>query len=506
MRLFYVLLFLSVFAVPLRAENPIVQKIRYPAAMGAYYPEDPRELTKLVRFKLEEAQGRMRYDGRKMPKALIVPHNSLYFSGSSAAVGYASLAWARPFIRRVVLIGSAHKGNYFGMALSDARYWEMPDRRFPVDRKTADRLAAIPGISFDDTPHVTEYSLEMQLPFISALFGKDVEILPILVGDARVEQVSDLIDAVWGGPETLLIVSTDMSHSDSPERTREKDEATARRIEKKEYGAMKPSLMCAPLAVAGLLHYAAEHDMEVRTLDLRTSADVFPGAEGAVGFGAFGVYETEIDPDTRKKALEETLRTNREALLRIAAQSILSGFERGRSLRLRESRYPAELRENGAVFVSIYHNGMLRGSVGSSEPERSLLEDVAENAYAAAFQDFRFAPLTLEEMKEAEISISFLTPKMPLKFADEADLMKKIRPHRDGLVLRDRANRGLFLPSVWDTFSSPAEFLAHLKRKAALPADYVSPTLKIYRFEVIDINSGDLEDPGSIWQPKGQGT
>jgi len=201
--------------------------------------------------------------------------------------------------------------------------------------------------------------------------------------------------------------------------------------------------------------------------------------------------------------MENVLQANQESLLRVAAQSIVSGFERGRPLRVRETRYPEELRQKAATFVNIYYNGALRGSAGSEEPERSILDDVAENAYAAAFSDFRFIPLTEEEFKKAEISISILTRPTPVRFETEEELLAKIQPERDGLILRERANKALFLPQIWQTFPSPRDFLAHLKQKAGLSMDYTSPTLKVYRFDVIDINSGDLEDPASIWLPKG---
>ena len=257
---------------------------------------------------------------------------------------------------------------------------------------------------------------------------------------------------------------------------------------------------CAPLPVAGLLAYARENKLDVQPIDLRTSADAYLTTNKVIGFGAFGVYDTNKDAmeDSRER-LESILQENQEALLRVAAQSIVSGFERGRSLRVRGNRYPEELREKGATFVNIYYNGALRGSAGSDEATRSILEDISENAYAAAFSDFRFIPLEEEEMKNAEISISFLTSPTPVHFSDEEDLMKKIKPQEDGLILKERSNRALFLPQVWNTFSSPKEFLLHLKQKANLPADYWSPTVKIYRFNVIDINSGDLENPKSVW-------
>ena len=249
--------------------------------------------------------------------------------------------------------------------------------------------------------------------------------------------------------------------------------------------------------------YARENNMDVKTIALQTSADVYPMTDKVIGFGAFGVYEKdETSKEDSRERLEGILHANQEALLRVAAQSVISGFERGRALRVRETRYPEELREKGATFVNIYYNGVLRGSAGSTEPVRSILEDVAENAYAAAFSDFRFVTLSEDEIKNAEISVSFLTYPEPVRFEDEKDLLTRITPQEDGLILKERANRALFLPQIWETFSSPHEFLVHLKQRAGLPADYWSPTVKVYRFKVIDINSGDLENPKSIWSPR----
>ncbi len=503
--MYQALLFLIVCFVPVTgmADTVMPQEIRYPAVIGSFYPRDGRELSRKTADLIDTADRRLRLSGSDIPKAIIVPHNALYFSGLTAGAGYAALKKLKPFVRRVVLIGSSHQGKYFGISLSQARYWEMPNRRFEVDRELTEKLIKMQGIGFDNDAHEAESSLEMQLPFINAVLGKDVKIMPVLVEDASIEQISDLIDAVWGGPETVIVISTDMATEKDVETVQKAMEKTARLLERKDYSSIKSRDFCASLPVMGLLSYARENNLEVRTLDLKTSADFYPMTDKVIGFGAFGVYEKEeaLKEDSRKR-LEGILQANQEALLRVAAQSVLSGFERGRALRVRESRYPEELREKGATFVNIYYNGVLRGSAGSTEPVRSVLEDVAENAYAAAFSDFRFVPLSPEEAKNAEISISFLTYPEPLHFESEKELLDKITPQEDGLILKERANRALFLPQIWETFSSPHEFLVHLKQRAGLPADYWSPTIKVYRFKVIDINSGDLENPKSIWLPR----
>lgn len=501
MRLLFIFLF-CFGAVQVRAaDNPVMQKIRYPVARGSLYSETPKELRQNAKDLLETAERRFRPEG-KIPKALIVPSASMLLSGGTAAAGYIRMKRARPFIRRVVILAAPMNKNYFGMIVPAAKYWEMPDRRFEIDTETAERLSKIPGITRDDVPHAGEYAAEVQLPLIAAMFREDVKILPVLVGDASIVQVSDLIDAVWGGPETVIIAVSQIPDARSYDEAVKKTETAVKLLKKKDYQSLRKRHVTGFLPVSGLLHYASEHDAEVQVFDAGTSADVLPLSSKVSGYAAFGVFETELSEEERKAELERLLQKNQEDLLRIAAHSVLSGFKRGRPLYVRESRYDEDLSRKGAVFVSLYYNGALRGSVGSSEPVRSVLRDVSENAYAAAFQDFRFAPLGEDEIKDAEISISLLTPKVPLKFKDEADLLKKMRPDRDGFVLRERENKALFLPSVWDTFSTPKEFLTHLKRKAGLPADYWSPTLKMYRFEVIDINSGDLPDPKSVWEER----
>ncbi len=495
-------LFFFLLPFDLSAQTIMPQKIRYPVAAGTFYPRDARELSKKTADLIESADRRLRLPASEIPKAIVVPHNAFYFSGDVAAAGYAALRRLKPFIRRVVLIGSSHQGKYFGISLSRAKYWEMPNQRFEVDQELTEKLLKIQGIGFDDDAHEAESSLEMQLPFVSAVFNKDVKIMPILVEDASIEQVSDLIAAVWGGPETVIIVSTDMSSGKQDEKVRSDIYDISKLLEKEEYTKIRSRHFCAPLPVAGLLSYVRENHFSVQTIELQTSADSFLTADKVIGFGAFGVYETNDGAEDNKVQMENILQANQESLLRVAAQSIVTGFERGRPLRLRETRYPEELRQKGATFVNIYYDGVLRGSAGSGEPTRSILKDIAENAYAAAFSDFRFIPLNEEEIKKAEITISVLTRPMPIRFENEKELLAKIKPKQDGLILRERSNKALFLPQVWETFSSPEEFLGYLKQKAGLPMDYWSPTVKVYRFDVIDINSGDLENPESIWLPK----
>ncbi len=138
----------------------------------------------------------------------------------------------------------------------------------------------------------------------------------------------------------------------------------------------------------------------------------------------------------------------------------------------------------GATFVTLTQEGRLRGCIGSLEAHRSLDADVRENAKAAAFRDPRFPPLSRDELARTRVEVSLLTPATPIGFTDEEDAIRRLRPGIDGVILEWRGRRGTFLPQVWESLPDPGRFLAHLKQKAGLPADFWAPDVKLYRYEV----------------------
>ncbi|MGD8911623.1 MAG: AmmeMemoRadiSam system protein A [Candidatus Thiodiazotropha sp.] len=173
----------------------------------------------------------------------------------------------------------------------------------------------------------------------------------------------------------------------------------------------------------------------------------------------------------------------RASLLEIADRSIKHGLEQGTPLSVSASDYPEVFQQLRACFVTLLLGGELRGCIGHLEAELPLVEDVAENAYAAAFRDPRFPPLRANERDNLEIHISVLTPAVAMNFESEQDLIAKIRPSIDGLILVDGHHRGTFLPSVWESIPDARNFLYHLKQKAGLSPNHWSDTLKVYRYE-----------------------
>ncbi|MGD8547322.1 MAG: AmmeMemoRadiSam system protein A [Thiohalophilus sp.] len=178
---------------------------------------------------------------------------------------------------------------------------------------------------------------------------------------------------------------------------------------------------------------------------------------------------------------------DKSVLLDIARHSIEHGLQYARPLIPDVHNYSEKLQEITASFVTLKIHGQLRGCIGSLEARQPLVMDVAENAYAAAFRDPRFPPVSESEFTQLEYHISLLTPAEPLQFRDEADLISQLQPNVDGLVLEDGRHRGTFLPSVWESLPDRKQFLQQLKLKAGLSPDYWSDTVKVSRYTVEDV-------------------
>ena len=179
-------------------------------------------------------------------------------------------------------------------------------------------------------------------------------------------------------------------------------------------------------------------------------------------------------------------------LLRLARESIRYGLESGKPLMLDISSLPESLQQTRASFVTLHKHGQLRGCIGSIIPTRPLALDVSHNAFAAAFEDPRFPPVQASELNDLDIEISNLSMPEPIEFSSEEDLLEKIRPGIDGLILKEGPYSGTFLPSVWEQIPDKREFLRQLKRKAGLPADYWSPTIRVFRYTTDSFSEKDL--------------
>jgi AmmeMemoRadiSam system protein B len=257
---------------------------RAPAVAGFFYPEDSAELESAVASYLAAVPAPP--NNAPTPKALIVPHAGYVYSGPIAASGYARIGGQRSTIRRVVLLGPSHRIPLRGLAASSADAFDTPLGAVPIDRDAIDAVLDFQQVQIFDAAHRDEHSLEVQLPFLQCVL-EDFSLVPLSVGDADPEEVAEVIERLWGGPETLIVVSSDLSHYYDYETARRLDAATTRAIEALDANALEPESACGRVPARGLLAAAKHHGLSVETVDLRSSGDTAGDKQRVVGYGSY---------------------------------------------------------------------------------------------------------------------------------------------------------------------------------------------------------------------------
>jgi AmmeMemoRadiSam system protein B/AmmeMemoRadiSam system protein A len=441
--------------------------MRPAAVAGMFYPRDPQALAAEVDELLggvEDLAPRLGF-----PKALVVPHAGYIYSGPVAAHAYDELAPARGIVRRVVLLGPVHRVAVRGLAAPTAEVFETPLGRIPIDRQALRSVQDLPQVVESDPAHAMEHSLEVQLPFLQKVLG-EFALVPFAVGTASVEEVAQVLERLWGGPETLIVISTDLSHYHTYEQAQKIDGATLARIAARATD-IDHEEACGATPLNGLLFYAGKRDLPVRLLAACNSGDTAGGRNQVVGYSSFALY------DGGEVSSAEAGQT----LLAIARASI----EQDLLAKPKPQFEAAWLRQAGATFVTLMKNGELRGCIGSLQATRPLAVDVAENALGAAFRDPRFPALTAAEWPQCRVEVSLLSRPKPVRFADEADLLEQIRPGDDGLILEADGRRATFLPQVWESVPDKRGFLNELIRKAGLPKEIRLTRCAISRYRVV---------------------
>ncbi|KPK39032.1 MAG: dioxygenase [Gammaproteobacteria bacterium SG8_47] len=255
--------------------------IRAPAVAGMFYPAQAQELRRMVRGYLSEA-----HPEGPAPKAIIAPHAGYIYSGPVAASAYARLQGARSAIERVVLLGPSHRVAFAGLAAPSAEYFATPLGNVPVDTEALDSISDLPQVVRLDQAHALEHSLEVHLPFLQETL-EHFSLVPLVVGDASPDEVDEVLERLWGGPETLIVVSSDLSHYHDYASAQRMDEATSRAIERLEPEAIDYEDACGRNPVNGLLHLAKKLGLHAHTIDLRNSGDTAGPRDQVVGYGAY---------------------------------------------------------------------------------------------------------------------------------------------------------------------------------------------------------------------------
>lgn len=475
---------------PAAARSPAPpQNVRQPAVAGLFYPKSPDVLSGAVDAYLAAAPTNTLSNVR----ALICPHAGYEYSGPVAAQAYKRLAGGG--FDTVVILAASHYALFQGVSVPVTDAYDTPLGRVPVSEK-ARQLAKQPpfvleprcrvqrpswaGIASkplppagEDTPETWEHSIEVQLPFLQRTL-KQFKILPVMFGQADPVEVAKAL-APLVNDKTLVIVSTDLSHYYPYEEARALDRRTVKWICDLDIAALQApeaeERACGRMPILTVLHLAKLKGWEPQLLDCRNSGDTAGDKSRVVGYCAVaftgGEENTSSDQArTEAKPPVQFTSAERKFLLGVARQT-LTRVTAGRGLpEIKADAIPASCRALKGCFVTLTKSGDLRGCIGNILPAGPLYQAVMDNARSAALRDPRFPPVTGDEATKLHIEVSVLTVPEPLAFRSPDDLLVKLQPRRDGVVLKIGERGATFLPQVWEQLPDKIEFLNHLAAKA----------------------------------------
>ncbi len=447
--------------------NTIVMKIKESSIAGTFYSNDTVNLINQIEsFKQDNKNY---YD---VPtRAIIVPHAGLVFSGRLAYEGINQLDRN---IKNLFIIAPAHRVAFDGLALSSYDKWSTPLGEIEVNQDINRELQEKFGLQYNDDAIQPEHSLEIQVPLIQSVFD-GVKIIPILIGKARPEDIEKIISEYYSNEENGFIISSDLSHFLDNDGARQLDHTTAQLIESGDIRNFQYEMACGAIGITGLVEFANKNRFSMIRVDMANSGSVTGDLSKVVGYGCWFLYEGDKNTFISKY--------HSDFVTGLCRTIIKSEFDRSQKTLL----YPQVFDEWGACFVTLEQEGQLRGCIGSIIAHRPLVADLAENAKNAAFKDTRFRPVNREDVDKLKISVSLLTPPKRMGFTSEEDLLNRLTPNLDGLIIKDGDKQAVFLPSVWEQIPDKREFLKALKVKAGLNPEHFSQTFEAYTFEAIYI-------------------
>jgi len=467
------------------------QLVREPAVAGLFYPKDPAELSRMIDRLLAAAPVEPVAD----LKAIVCPHAGYEFSGPVAAYAYKNLVGRR--FDTVIILAPSHYALFDGASVPAVDAYRTPLGLVPISPKARALAKISPCLSepccpvqrpawwqqssrpasdpAKDTPDTWEHSAEVQVPFLQKVLT-NFAILPVVFGNVDPAQVARAV-ATQLDDKTLLVVSSDLSHYHPYDEAKALDTRCVKAMCSLDIGAMEPQEACGKLPILALLHLAHQNGWQARLLDYRNSGDTAGDKSRVVGYSAIAFFapaQGNFNP------------TEREQLLALARRALKEAVAPGRSPLADTNNWPAKFRESRGCFVTLTRAGALRGCIGHIFPQESLYRAIQDNARSAALEDPRFRPVQPGELNQLEIEISVLTEPKQLPFTSPEDLLDKLQPNKDGVVLKIGDRGATFLPQVWSQIPDKVEYLNRLSEKAGCaPGDWRKPgvSVLIYRVE-----------------------
>ena len=459
------------------------EDIRKPAVAGVFYPADKEVLTKQVDGFLSNAQ---KSDIKGKIIALVAPHAGYEYSGQVAAYSFKQLEGSD--FKKIIVISPSHYVSFDGMSVYSKGAFETPLGIIKIDEELANKIMAKDKrFIFYPEAHQKEHAIEVELPFLQRIYkDKDFKIVPITMGSSAGDDIKILSDALYNvmNKDTLLIISVDLSHYYPYDTAVKLDTNAINSIEKLDGQKMMEDInshnaeIDAPIAVLGMIMFANRSGAKASLIKYANSGDVTGDKSRVVGYSSIIVY---IPEDSEKKGemimKEEYLnKEEKKKLMEIAKLSVTEAVTGKRQFlpNVTEER----LKENCGAFVTLKENGQLRGCIGYIQAVKPLFETIKDVAKSAAVNDYRFNPVTQEELGKLEYEISVLTPLKRIKDINEIEVGKH------GLVMKRGFDSGLLLPQVATEYNWDREtFLKETCRKAGLPQDaWKDKATEIYTF------------------------
>jgi AmmeMemoRadiSam system protein B/AmmeMemoRadiSam system protein A len=479
--------------------------VRPAAVAGSFYPADPKELAALVDRFLSEAKPPTT---SSRVRAVIAPHAGYVYSGPIAGSAFATVKGQH--FEKVIVLAPSHYAAFRGIAVTPAHY-ETPLGRIEL-HPLCDRLANSSPFSYappaelhlapwqkasgNERPDTFEHALEVELPFLQRAIG-DFRLVPLICGEVDPEEAANKL-APLVDEQTLLVASSDLSHYYPYDVARKLDSECVRAICALDTLRMRRQEACGKTPILILMYLAKQFGWKPVLLDYRNSGDTAGDKSRVVGYAAVAFYEETTSPleknndkvgkgggegdmttapEPRKDNAQDVASTvslsadEGRILVKLARSALEEAVRFRHRLPVDLKTLPPALREPRGCFVTLTKHGELRGCIGHIFPQEPLCQAVVDNAWAAALDDPRFPPVLPYELPDIRIEVSVLTVPRPLAFSSPDDLLAKLRPYRDGVVLKIGLSMATFLPQVWEQLPSKEDFLAHLSRKAGCAPD-----------------------------------
>jgi len=472
--IFFTFSLVSLFAF----ESFPAENIRMPVWAGKFYPAKQSELKQMIESLAQKAkQTTVNIPSNKELKAIILPHAGYIYSGFTAA--HASFVLSENQFKKVILLGPDHRVGFRNCAISNVKGYQTPLGFIKLHEDTKILLKKSNLFQYIQPFDEVEHSLEVILPFLQ-YYIKEFELIPIVMGRSyEINAIADAIEPLLD-LDTLLVVSSDLSHFLPYSKAAAKDKETIEIILnfKPEELKKRENCACGKTPILILMEIARRHEWQPVLLNYSNSGDTAGDRSKVVGYAAIAYFS--------KTSLNQK---QGEILVKLARKTIMENL--GKKMAFDEARQLSDaltdscFKESRGTFVTIKIDGRLRGCIGSLTSNESIHTGIRRNALNAAFRDPRFSPLTVDEFEHVDIEISILTKPQPLEYTDYSDLLSKLRVNVDGVIIRKGRAGATFLPQVWKQLPEPDIFLSRLCAKAGLSTDsWKNTKLEVLTYQV----------------------